>query len=178
MPFVDTCMVFKERFWWIETVDARDGRDDDAIGSADETRNCSKAFLLNTFIDGHLFVDVQVTFCKVCLRLVVVVMRYEVLNSILGEVACHFVIQLACKCFVVAEDECRNIESFDHVGHGEGLAASCHTEENASFLTLLKLLNQGIDCTWLVSRRLEFTVQAKPLHRWVQMLHRCPFKGF
>ena len=32
------------------------------------------------------------------------------------------------------ENKRRNVESFDHVGHGEGLAASSYTEQNASFL--------------------------------------------
>ncbi|CAI8305843.1 MAG: Uncharacterised protein [Candidatus Poseidoniaceae archaeon] len=164
LPFVNTCMVFKERLWWIETIDAGNGRDDDTIGSADKTCNRSKAFLLNSFVDGHLFIDVQVTFCEICLRLVVVVMRNEVFNSILREVASNFVIQLPCKRLVVTENECRNIQSLDHVGHGEGLAASCHTEKDTPLLTILELLNQIIDCTGLIARGLEFTVQSKPLH--------------
>ena len=171
-------MVLKERFRWVETIDAGNGRDNDTIRTTDETCDCSKAFLLNTFVDGHLFVDVQVTFCKVCLRLVVVVMGHEVFNCILGEIACNFMIQLTSKCFVVTKNQGWNVETFNHVGHGKGLPATCNTEQDASFLTILKLLYQFLNSTRLISRGLELTVQAKPLHRWVQMLHCCPFKGF
>ena len=68
-------------------------------------------------------------------------MRDEVFNSVLGEVTCNFVIQLTRKCLVVAENEGWNVETLNHVGHGEGLAAASHTEENASFLTILELMN-------------------------------------
>ena len=68
-------------------------------------------------------------------------MRNEVFNSVLREVASHLVIQLTSKRFVVAEDECWNVQTLNHVGHGEGLAATSHTEENASFLTILELMN-------------------------------------
>ena len=85
-------------------------------------------------------------------------MRNEVLNGVFRKIASNFVIQLPCKRFVVTENQRWNVESFDHVGHSEGLTAPCNAEQDASFLTVLKLLHQFFNSIGLVTGRLEFAV--------------------
>ena len=91
---VATEMVLQKGLRWIQTVDAGHGGNNHAIRARDQRGNGCKSLLLDTFVDAQFFIDVQITFGKVGLRLVVVVVRYKVLNSVVGEVANHFLMQL------------------------------------------------------------------------------------
>ena len=63
-------------------------------------------------------------------------MRDEVFHGVVGEIAHHFLVQLASKGLVVAHDEGWNVELFNDVSHGERLAAARHAEQHAPFLAI------------------------------------------
>ena len=81
--------------------------------------------------------------------------------------------QLACKRLVVAHDERWDVELFDDVSHGEGLAATGHAQQDASFLSLFQLRNQFFNCFWLIAGRFELGVESKPLDVGPQLFQRC-----
>ena len=167
LPYVNASMMFKKRLWWVQTVYAGYRGDNHTIRSTNEACNSSKPFLFDSFVDRHFFIDVQIPFCKICFRLVIVVMRDKVIDCIFWKIACNFMVQLPRQRFVVAEDERWDIQSFNHVRHSKGLAASRNSEQNAAFLPIFQLLDKRIDSAGLVSRWFEFTVQLKSFYRGV-----------
>ena len=165
-----TQMVFEERLGRVETVNARYRRHHDAVGTGDQGSHGGKPFLFNALVDAQLLVDVQVPLGEVGFRLIVVVVRDEVLHGVIGEIAHHFLVQLASKGLVVAHDECGDVELFNHVSHGERLAAARHAEQHAPLLAIFQLRNQFFNCFWLVTGRIELSVESKPLDIGTQFL--------
>ena len=86
--------------------------------------------------------------------------------------------QLASKGLVVAHNQGGDVELFNHVSHGERLAAARHTEQHAPFLPIFQLRNQFFNCFWLVSGRVELSVEAEPLDIGAQFLQGSAVQRF
>ena len=71
-------MVLKEGFGRVETVNARDRRYHDAIGTGHQRSHSGKTFLLDALVDAQLLVDVQVALGDVGFGLIVVVVGNKV----------------------------------------------------------------------------------------------------
>ena len=90
------------------------------------------------------------------LRLVVVVVRDEIMDGILREEFAILLRELGCERLVVCEDERRLIIFSDDVRHGKGLPAARHAEERLVLQTSLKSVTQFLNSLRLVACGLEW----------------------
>ena len=89
-----------------------------------------EAQLVELFVDGGFFFDVEVAGGDVGLGLVVVVVGDEVLDGVLGEEGFELVVELGGEGLVVREDEGGAVDLLDDLGHGEGLAGAGDAEQD------------------------------------------------
>ena len=61
---------------------------------------------------------------------------YKILYCVFREILFHFSIQLSGECFVVADDQCRLVQSGYHIGHRKGLAGPRNPEECLELIAL------------------------------------------
>ena len=133
--------------------------------SGHQGRGCAQPQLVYLVVDGQVFLDVGVCDRQVGFRLVVVVIRYEIFNRVGGEETLEFAVQLGGQGLVVAEYQCRTLESFDYVGHSECLAGAGHSEQSDIPDSLLQGLAEPVYGLRLVPGRLVWRFQTK--------LHPC-----
>src|SRR5207247_3491178 len=79
------------------------------------------AHLVDLFVARAVLFDVGVAPCDVRLRLVVVVVRDEVLDGVLREELLELAVKLSCERLVVREDERRAPRFSDDLRHRHGL---------------------------------------------------------
>jgi len=116
-----------------ETVDARDGADDDGVAPLEEAAGSGETEFIQFFIDCCFLLNEEIARGDVGFGLVVVVVGDEVLDSVVGKELFELVVELSGKCFVVGEDERGTLQLFDYLGHAEGFAGTGDAEENLIF---------------------------------------------
>ena len=72
------------------------------------------------FVHRGIFFDKGIRAWDVRFRLVVIVVRDEVLNRVFREERFHFAIQLSRQRFVRRQHHCRALQVSNDVGNGEG----------------------------------------------------------
>jgi hypothetical protein len=123
-----------------------------------------EAHLLDLRVDLGVFLDVLVLLREVGLRLVVVVVRDEVLHPVLGEELPELVVELCRERFVMCDDERRFPDGLDYVRDGEGLPRSRHPEQRLEPVAALKSVHQLADRLRLGTLRLEIRPERKCRH--------------
>ena len=88
---------------------------------------------------------------NVGLRLVVVVVADKVLCCIVGEEPFELVVELGGKGLVVRDHQCWPVHSLNHLGHGEGLAATGHPKQGLVGHTCPQVLNDLLNGLRLVT---------------------------
>ena len=96
-----------------DAVDAGDRGDDDHVAPLEERLRRREPQLVDLVVLGHLLFDVEIVLRDVGLGLVVVVVRDEVLDAILGKEVLELLIELRGERLVVAEDERGPIDALD-----------------------------------------------------------------
>src|SRR5450759_4350632 len=122
-------------------------------------------------VDRRILFDVRVGRRDVRFRLVVVVVRDEVLDGIVGEEALQLSVELSSQCLVVREHERRPPEIPDDVRDCHRLSGSGHAEQSLEPVTPFETLCQLSNRSWLVTRGRERRLQIKcrfghSLYRW------------
>ena len=112
-----------------DAVDRGNGGHDHRVIAFQQGFGCRQAHLLDVLVDAGILLDEQVTRRNVRFRLVVVVIRHEVLDRIFREELAHFRIELRRQRLVGRHDDRRPPGNGDHVGHGVGLTGSGHAEQ-------------------------------------------------
>ena len=87
-----------------EAIDARDRRDDDHVAPLEERPRRRVPHAVDLLVARAVLLDVGVAPGDVRLGLVVVVVRDEVLNGVLGEELLELAVELRGQCLVVRED--------------------------------------------------------------------------
>ena len=142
-----------------QAVDAADGGDDDAVAALEQRPGGGKTQLVELVIDGGFLLDVNVAGGYVGFRLVIVVIRYEVFDRVVGEEALELVVKLGGQSLVVGQDQRRAIEPLDDLGHGEGLARAGHPQQHLVLFTVRQAAAERLDGRALVALRLVIAVQ-------------------
>jgi len=127
------------------------GCDDDDVVALHETRRRAQAQPVDVLVDGGVLLDVRVSRGDVCLGLVVVVIRDEVLDRVMREKALELSVKLSRERLVVGEDERRPAMVLDDVGHRHRLPRPGYAEKGLEALTLLEAARKLGDCLWLVA---------------------------
>ena len=114
-----------------QAVDARDRRDDDHVAPLEERPRRRVPHAVDLLVARAVLLDVGVAPGDVRLGLVVVVVRDEVLNGVLGEELLELAVELRGQCLVVREDQGGPAGFGDDLCHRHGLprsgdATQCH----------------------------------------------------
>src|SRR5215471_4215282 len=91
--------------WATQTVYARNGCDDKHVASLKQTTSSRETQFLNLFIEHTLFFDICICAWNVGLRLIVVIIRDEVLNCIVWKELLIFAVELGGQSFVWSKHE-------------------------------------------------------------------------
>ncbi len=112
-----------------EAVDGAHGGDDDHVTALHETGGCPQPQRLDVLVDRRILLDVDVGRRDVCLRLVVVVVRDEVLDRIVRKKLPELTVQLRRQRLVVRKDERRLAIVGEHVRQRHRLARARDAEK-------------------------------------------------
>ncbi len=145
-----------------DPVEARHGAHHHHVVAAGEQRTGgAQAEFLDFVVDREVLFDVGVRGGEVGLRLVVVVVRDEVFDGIVGKETPELAVELGGQGFVVAQDQGRFSDVPDDVGHREGLARAGDSEEGVVARALAERTGQLGDRLGLVARRREVGVKGE-----------------
>ena len=111
------------------------------------------------FVDARILRDVRVRRRHIGLGLVVVVVRHEVLDGVVGEELLELAVELRRQRLVVRDDERRQSEPRGDVRHGERLARSGDAEERLTLHATTKTGDQFLDGARLITTRCELCAQ-------------------
>ena len=117
--------------------------------------------------EGVLF-DIQVFTGDIRLRLVVIVIRNEIRNGVIGEEFPEFRAELRRQRLVVCKNERRTVDLFDYRRHGERFSRTRHADERLLFVASEDALRERFDCFRLVAGR--FIWRDEP-----EFIHFCSF---
>ena len=156
-----------------QTVDARDGGDDEHVPPRHQRTGRGVAELVDLVVDVRFLLDIRVGRRDVCLGLVVVVVGDEVLDGVLREEIAELLRELCRERLVGRDDERRFLDGLDGLGHGVRLAGAGDAEERLVAHALEDAVRQPVDGLRLVASR--FEVGDDPERRsglgWVERGH-------
>ena len=138
-----------------EAVDARHRGDDDHVAALEQRARRGVAQLVDLVVDVGVLGDVGVGARDVRLGLVVVVVRDEVLDGVLGEELLELGAELRGQRAVRRQHERRALIALDDVGHREGLAGAGDAEQRLRPFALLQSADERLDGLGLVAGGLE-----------------------
>jgi hypothetical protein len=110
-----------------------------------------QAHLLDVLVDAGILLDEQVAGRHVGLRLVVVVIRDEVLHRVLREELAELGVQLRRQGLVGRHAPGRPAQAGDDVGHGVGLARAGHAQQGLERRPSVHAAHQLLDRLGLVA---------------------------
>ncbi len=142
-----------------DAVDRRHRRDDHAVGPLEDRLGRGQAHLLDVLVDRAVLLDVEVARRDVRLRLVVVVVRDEVLDRVVREELAELRVELRRERLVRRDDDRGPPRARDHVGHRERLARPRDAQQRLVRESVGQPLDELRDRLGLVAGRLERHVQ-------------------
>ncbi len=137
-----------------EAVDAGDGRHDDDISATEQRVGRGVTEALDLGVDRRVLLDEGVGLWHVRLRLVVVVVRHEVLDGVVGHELAELVRELRGQRLVVREHEGRPLHLLDEPRRRCGLARARCPEQHDIGLAGVDALREFFDGLRLVAARL------------------------
>ena len=139
-----------------DTVDARDGSDDDDVVALQQRARRRVAHAVDLLVDGRVLFDIGVGARDVGFGLVVVVIGNEILHRVVGEEALELAIELGGQRLVRRQDDGGALRGLDHLGHGVGLAGPGDAEQHLRTVVAVDAFDQFLDGGRLVALRLVF----------------------
>ena len=111
--------------------------------------------LLDLLVYRGVFFNVSIRGRDVGFGLVVVVIRDEILDGVIGEEAFEFVVELRREGFVVRHDQGRALQMLYDLGDGVGFARAGYAEQGLVGIAARYTVDQSADGFGLVARGLE-----------------------
>ena len=136
-------------------VDAGDRRDDDDVSAGEQSRSRSVAKAVDLVVDRAVLLDVGVARREVRLGLVVVVVRDEVLDSVVREELAELVGKLRGERLVRCEHERGALHLLDRPRDRGALAAARDAQQRLEAIAALDAFGELLDRVRLVSGGLE-----------------------
>jgi hypothetical protein len=100
-----------------EAIDRGHRRNDHDVAPLEQRLRGRQPHLLDVLIDRSVLLDVRVGRRHVRLRLVIVVVRNEVLDCVVREEFAHLAVELRRERLVVGQDQRRPLQRLDNVRH-------------------------------------------------------------
>ncbi len=110
---------------------------------------------LDLVVDRAVLLDVGIRRRNVCLGLIVVEVRDEILHGVFWEELTKLGAELGGKRLVVAEDQGRFLNQLDRARHGHRLAAAGDSEERLHAVAALDPTGQRLRRLGLIARQCE-----------------------
>ncbi len=108
---------------------------------------------VDLFVDRGFFFDVGVGARHISFRRVVIVVRHEIFDGVVGEEILELAIELGGERFIGREDQRRALGALDDVRHGIGLAGTGDAEQYLVALIGVGALHQFGDGRGLITLR-------------------------
>ena len=138
-----------------DAVDARHRRDDDDVVAFEQRARRRVAHAVDLLVDRGFLLDIGVGARDVGLRLVVVVVRDEILDRVVRKERLELAVELRGQRLVRREDQRGALRLLDHLRHREGLARAGDAEQHLGAVVALDALDQVADRLRLVALGLE-----------------------
>ena len=138
-----------------QAVNGRDGGYNQTVFPLQQGLGGRQPHLLDMFIDRGILLDIRIRGRHIGFRLVVVVVRNEVLHRIVGEEFLELAVQLRRQRLVMRHDDSGPLQLLDDMGHGERLARARNPQQCLGGKPGTNALYQLGYCLGLVARGLE-----------------------
>ena len=139
-----------------QTVNTAHGRHhDDVPPSREQLRGGLQPELVQLLVDGQVLLDIGIAHRHVGLGLIIVIVRHEIPDGIVGKELPELPVELGHQRLVVGEHERGLLHLLDHVGYGEGLSRARHAQQGLVPLPVAYAFHQLPDGFGLVARRRE-----------------------
>ena len=142
---------FEVRLGIPQAVNRRDRGHDQAVLARHQGLGRGQTHLFDMLVDGGVLFDKGVRRGHVGLRLIIIVVRHEVLDRIVGEKLPELAVELRGQGFVMRHHDGRPLQALNHMGHGEGLARTGHAEQRLRRQAGLDAVNQRLDGGGLIA---------------------------
>ena len=139
-----------------DAVNARDGGDDDDVVALEQRAGRRMAHPVDLLVDRRFLFDIGVGARDVGLGLVVIVVRNEIFDGIVGKEAPELAVELRRERLVGRQDEGGPLRLLDDLRHGERLARAGDAEQHLIALMRLKALDELPDRFGLIAFGLVF----------------------
>ena len=136
-----------------ETVDARHRRHDYYVSALAQRACCGISQSVYLVVYRQIFFDVRIRTRNVSLRLIIIVIRYKILDPAVGEKFPKLIAKLRRQRLVVSNDKSRSLTFLYDVCHSKGLTAARYAQQNLSAQTVVDALYQLLYCLRLISAR-------------------------
>ena len=158
-----------------ETVNRGDGRDDDHVPAGEERGGRCMPQPIDLGIDLRVLLDIGIGDGKIRFRLVVIVIRDEIVYGVFRKELLIFLRELGGERLVMREHQRRFPVCGDHVRHREGLSGAGHAEKRLTWNTLLQPAQKPVDRLRLIAGRLPGSMEIE-IHRKVKwkMMESAP----
>ena len=109
------------------TIEAGDRRNDnDILPPRQQRSRCTQAEFIDLVINRQILFYISIRCRQVGFRLVVIVIRDEILDGIVREECLELAIQLGSEGFVMTQYQGRFLHFLDHIGDSESLSGPCY----------------------------------------------------
>ena len=113
-----------------QTVDAGHRGHDDHVLAVEQRAGGGVAHPVNGFVDGGVFLDIEIGLGDVGLRLIVIVVADEILHRVVREELLELAVELGRQRLVGGQDQGGQVELGHDVGDGKGLAGPGDPQEH------------------------------------------------
>ena len=139
-----------------DRINTRYGRNDNNISTLRQSRRCTVTKFVDFVIYSTVFFDISIGRRHISLRLIVVIIRNEILNCIFRKKFLKLGAKLCRKCFVMSQNKCRSVDFFNDICHCKSLARTCNAHKSLLFVASQNALCKFFNRLWLVPCRLKF----------------------
>ena len=110
---------------------------------------------VDLLVDRAVLLDIGVGARDIGFRLVIIVIRDEILDRVLREERLELAVKLSRERLIGRENERGPLGFLDHLRHGEGLARAGHAKQHLLAFERAHACDKLADCAWLIAARLE-----------------------
>jgi hypothetical protein len=125
------------------------------------------AHLVNVVIDQGVLLDIRVGRGDIGLGLIIVIITDEKFDGVLRKEFLEFSVELGSQGLVMRNNHGGLLDFLNHIGHGEGLSRTGHSQKNLVWYPFENPFSQCLDRLWLVAFGLVFRNQFEPVHFFI-----------
>ena len=129
-----------------DTIKARHaGYHDNITAAGKKSRRRTEPQFLDLIVDTQVLFDISIGYRKISLRLIIIIVRHEILYGIVRKERFELTIKLGSKSLVMTQNKGGTLEFLYDVRHCKSLSRSCHTQQCNGINTLIKRITDTLD---------------------------------